>query len=110
VTWVIWRQYRSTAAIAGAILAAFVVLLLVTGLQDVARWHAALATCAKDGTCGSLSQTLSLGTGALRVLTVLTLAVPLLFGMFWGSPAVARERETGTVQAWCCPAVSTPRA
>jgi hypothetical protein len=101
MTWVIWRQYRGTAAIAGAVLAAFAVLLLITGLQDAARWHAALVTCAKDGTCGSLSHSLSLGTGALRALTVLTLAVPLLFGMFWGSPAVARERETGTVQfAW----------
>jgi ABC-type transport system involved in multi-copper enzyme maturation permease subunit len=98
MSWVIWRHYRSTAAIAGALFAAFAVLLLVTGLQDVARWHSALDTCAKNGTCGSLSQTLSLGTGALRVLTVLTLAVPLLFGMFWGSPAVARERETGTLQ------------
>ncbi len=37
----------------------------------------------------------------MYTLTILTLAVPLLFGMFWGSPAVARERETGTVQfAW----------
>jgi hypothetical protein len=101
MTWVIWRQYRSTAAIAGAVLAAFAVLLLITGLQIATRWHAALVTCARDGTCGSLSQTLSLGTGELHALTVLTLAVPLLFGMFWGSPAVARERETGTVQfAW----------
>ena len=101
MTWVIWRQYRVTAAIAGAILAAFAVLLLITGLQDAARWHAALVNCAKDGTCGNLAQTLSLGSSPLRTLTILTLAVPLLFGMFWGSPAVARERETGTVQfAW----------
>ena len=101
MTWVIWRQYRATAAIASAVLAAFAVLLLITGLQDAARWHAALANCAKDGTCGNLSHTLSLGTGPLNTLTVLTLAVPLLFGMFWGGPAVARERETGTVQfAW----------
>lgn len=101
MTWVIWRQYRLTAAIAGAILAAFAILFLVTGLQDAARWHAALVTCARDGTCGSLSQTLSLGTRVLNTLTMLTLAVPLLFGIFWGSPAVARERETGTVQfAW----------
>ena len=101
MTWVIWRQYRGTAAIAGAILAAFAVLLLITGLQDAARWHAALATCAKDGTCASLAQTLSLGGGPVGALTGLTLAVPLLFGMFWGAPAVARERETGTVLfAW----------
>jgi len=39
--------------------------------------------------------------GPVYTLTILTLAVPLLFGMFWGSPAVARERETGTMQfAW----------
>jgi hypothetical protein len=101
MTWVIWRQYRVTAAIAGAILAGFAVLFLITGLQDAARWHAALVNCAKDGTCASLSQTVSLGGGTWGTLTILTLAVPLLFGMFWGGPAVARERETGTVQfAW----------
>jgi hypothetical protein len=32
MTSVIWRQYRGTAAIAGAILAAFAVLFLITGL------------------------------------------------------------------------------
>jgi hypothetical protein len=105
MTWVIWRQYRGSAAIAGAILAASAVLFLITGLQDAARWHAALADCTKDGTCASVSQIVSLTTGPVDgpvyTLTILTLAVPLLFGMFWGSPAVARERETGTVQfAW----------
>jgi hypothetical protein len=100
MTWVIWRQYRVTAAIAGAILAAFAVLLLITGLQDAAKWHAALANCVKNGACGDLSQAVSLG-GPVYTLTILTLAVPILFGMFWGSPAVARERETGTIQfAW----------
>ena len=101
MTWVIWRQHRVSAAIAGAVLAAFAILLLITGLQDAARWHAALANCLKDGTCGNLSQTVSLGSGPLNALTMFTLAVPLLFGMFWGGPAVARERETGTMQfAW----------
>jgi hypothetical protein len=105
MTWVIWRQYRATAAIAGAILAAFAVLFLISGLQNAAKWHKALATCPGHGTCGGLAQIVSLtkGTvdGPVYTLTILTLAVPVLFGMFWGSPAVARERETGTVQyAW----------
>ncbi len=101
MTWVIWRQYRVTAAVAAAILAAFAVLFLITGLQGAAQWHTALASCAKDGTCGNLAQTVSLGSGPVNALAILTLAAPLLFGMFWGGPAVARERETGTVQfAW----------
>ena len=101
MTWVIWRQYRVSAAIAGAILAAFAALFLITGLRDAARWHAALASCAKGGSCGGLAQTVSLAGGPVYTLTILTLAVPVLFGMFWGAPAVARERETGTVQfAW----------
>jgi hypothetical protein len=105
MTWVIWRQYRVAAGIAGAILAACAVLFLITGLQDAARWHAALVSCTRNGTCGDLAQIVSLTTGSVDgpvyTLTILTLAVPLLFGMFWGSPAVARERETGTVQfAW----------
>ena len=100
MTWVIWRQYRATAVIAGAILAAFAVLFLITGLQNAAKWHAALVSCAKDPSC-NLAQSVSLNLGLPYALTTLTLAVPLLFGMFWGGPAVARERETGTVQyAW----------
>ena len=86
MTWVIWRQYRVTAAIAGAVLATFAVLFLITGLHDAAQWHAALAGCARNGTCDNLSRTVSLASGPVYALTSLTLAVPLLFGMFWAAP------------------------
>lgn len=101
MTWVIWRQYRVTAAIAGAILAAFAVLFLVTGLHMAAQWHAALTSCARTDSCDNLSNNLLLGSSPMKAVATLTIAVPVLFGLFWGSPAVARERETGTIQfAW----------
>lgn len=102
MTWVVWRQYRLTAAIAGALLAAFGVLVLVTGLVMAAQWHADLVACAKTSSCGALSNTVSLGRGPVgTVVFLVVILVPLVIGMFWGAPAVAREQETGTLQyAW----------
>jgi hypothetical protein len=102
MTWVLWRQYRVTAAIAGGLLVAFAVLVLITGLHMAAQWHADLAACAKTASCASLSSTLSLGGGPAETMIFLTvILVPLVLGLFWGAPTVAREQETGTIQfAW----------
>jgi hypothetical protein len=101
MTWLVWRQHRNQAYAAAAALAAFAVLLLVTGMQMASQYHSALASCAASSTCGSLASTLSLGTPVLFTLVTLTLAVPCLLGAFWGGPLVARELETGTSQfAW----------
>jgi hypothetical protein len=101
MTWVTWRQYRYQGAIYAALFAVLAVVLLITGLHAAQAWHTALAGCAKNGTCASLAGTLSLGSPAIATLVVATSAVPLLPGLFWGAPAVARELETGTNQfAW----------
>ena len=101
MTWLVWRQHRNQAYFAAAALAALAVLLLITGPQMASQYHSALASCAATKTCGNLAGTLSLGDAPLRVLVTLTLAVPALLGLFWGSPLVARELETGTSQfAW----------
>jgi hypothetical protein len=102
VTWVIWRQHRNQAYIAAAALAAFAVLMLVTGLQLASQYHSALTSCAAVHSCGNLANTLTLRTpGAVSVLVTLTVVVPCLLGVFWGGPLVAREFETGTNQfAW----------
>ena len=76
MTWVIWRQYRVTAAIAGrSSRRTSPSCFLITGLQDAARWHAALASCAKNESCGDLLAIVSLNTGPVYTLTILTLAV-----------------------------------
>ena len=48
MTWLVWRQYRVQAAIAAGLLAAFAVVLLVTGVQMASQWHSALIACTAD--------------------------------------------------------------
>jgi hypothetical protein len=101
MSWVVWRQHRNQAYIAAAALAAFAVLMLVTGLQMASQYHSALTLCAASHSCGNLANTLNLETTGVSVLVTLTVAVPCLLGVFWGGPLVAREFETGTSQfAW----------
>jgi hypothetical protein len=101
MTWLVWRQHRTQAYIAAAALAAFAVLLLITGSQMASEYHSALTSCAATHTCGKLSSTLNLASPAMTLLITLTVVVPCLLGVFWGGPLVAREIETGTTQfAW----------
>ena len=101
MTWLVWRQHRHQASLAAAALAAFAVLLLVTGRQMASQYQSTHAACAASHTCGNLANSLSLGSPVLFLLVTLTLLVPCLLGVFWGGPLVARELETGTSQfAW----------
>jgi hypothetical protein len=101
MTWLVWRQHRNQAYLAAAALAAFAVLLLVTGRQMASQYQSALTLCAASHTCGNLANTLTLGTPVLFLLISFTVVVPCLLGAFWGGPLVARELETGTSQfAW----------
>jgi hypothetical protein len=101
MSWLIWRLYRAQAATAASLLAALAALLLVTGVQMAAQWHSALVTCAQSHTCGTLPDTLFLGSHAVGFLVIMTLGVPAVLGMLCGAPLVAHEFETGTSQfAW----------
>ena len=101
MTWVVWRQHRNQAYFAAAALAAFAILLLITGRQMASQYQSALTSCAASHTCGNLANTLTLGSPWVSVLITLTVVVPCLLGVFWGGPLVAREIETGTSQfAW----------
>lgn len=101
MTWLVWRQHRNQVYIAAAALAAFAVLLLITGRQMVSQYQSALTACAASHTCGNLASTLNLGSPVVSFLVTATVVVPCLLGVFWGGPLVAREIETGTTQfAW----------
>ena len=101
MTWVVWRQHRNQAYVAAAALAAFAVVLLITGQQMASQYRSALSECSASHSCSGLANTLALGSPWVSALVTLTVVVPCLLGVFWGGPLVARELETGTSQlAW----------
>jgi hypothetical protein len=101
MTWVVWRQHRNQAYLAATALAAFAVLLLITGREMASQYQSALTSCSASHSCSNLANTLILGSPAVTLLITLTVVVPCLLGVFWGGPLVAREFETGTSQfAW----------
>ena len=101
MSWLVWRQYRASAAISAVFLAAFAALIVITGLRIAAQFHAAMGPCLAAHDCRWPADNLVLDGGPLGFLVEFTLAVPAVLGMFLGAPLVAREIETGTGQfAW----------
>ena len=98
-----WRQFRTQAVIGGAGLVVLGVILLITGPHLVSIYDTALAQCRASGGASSDCNNPVVSTySKLQVLaTALVLIVPVLIGMFWGAPLIARELETGTFRlAW----------
>lgn len=100
MNWFTWRQHRKQFLIYGLILAAFAILVILTGNHF---WHAyqqALATCRQNPatpSCTDIGSTLGQGYGVMvKVVFLMGMSVPLLLGLFLGSPFVAREYEEGT--------------
>jgi hypothetical protein len=80
MTWLLWRQHRRQSLVAGIGLGVFALVLWLSSSSKTAR--------------------LSSDT-ALNNVVSLTIAVPLLIGLFWGVTAVGRELDTGThLLAW----------
>lgn len=100
MTWLVWRQNRMQAATATGLLGAFAILLAITGITMAHDYHSALGACSQTTMdCDGL--TLFRGDGAIIDLVNLTVAVPLLIGVFWGATSIGREYDSGTnVLAW----------
>ena len=96
----VWRLHRNQAYIAGAALAALGVLLLITGIT-MTRDYRAFLPAARRRAAAVRPASLFAGDGAVTSLVDATMVVPLLFGLFWGAPLLAREFEDGTQNlAW----------
>ncbi|MEV0805264.1 transporter [Micromonospora sp. NPDC050200] len=106
--WLTWRQHRKQAlftAIGLAILATFMIptglamrhTFADKGLADCVRalGTASLVPASAD-TCGKASAEFNSQYGTMSMIGILFLVLPLLVGLFWGAPLVAREVEAGT--------------
>ena len=101
MTWLTWRQHRAQAAYAAAGLAILAVVMVASGLA----MFNSLTELGLDG-CGPLSNSLDSCDNAagaffdrfalLQQVATLLLLLPLLLGLFFGAPLVARELEQGT--------------
>ena len=95
--WLTWRQFRASA-LAGAVLVAVALAYLVWLGTDIREaYDAYRARCAAGGDCDTaMRQFHSDYSNLLLYLAGLFGLVPVLVGVFWGAPLVARELEAGT--------------
>jgi hypothetical protein len=107
VTWLVWRQHRQQALAAAIGLVVVALYLVPTGRQMRAAFDdIGLGTCLReagrpefitsDGACGPLGERFSGQFQGLALASLLLLFLPVLAGMFWGAPLVAREVEHDT--------------
>lgn len=105
--WLTWRQFRTQALTALAVLAAFAAVLGATRPHLTSLYAASgVAACHGDG-CAQVANTfLNQMNGGIYPLVYLLgiagiVAAPALIGIFWGAPLIAREFEAGTFRlAW----------
>jgi hypothetical protein len=98
--WLMWRQHRAEAFVAGLVLALLAIVLIVTGLDmAIAYQKLGVGAClgpSSSANCADIVEAFRQQYGAWPgLLTWLNLA-PMLLAMLVGAPLVARELEQRT--------------
>ena len=102
MNWFAWRQHRKQFMILGIILAIYAAVVIPTGLHFWHTYTSTLAACAHNPAtpgCSDLSSNLFQSTFdqlLLRFVPLACVLLPLLLGVFWGAPLLAREYNEGT--------------
>ncbi|SBT44758.1 ABC-2 family transporter protein [Micromonospora narathiwatensis] len=106
--WLTWRQHRKQALFTLVAFAALAALMIPIGLSMRHTFaDLGLADCVRQladtdaapqtvGSCDGAFRQFTTRYGSLNLVAVLLLVLPILVGLFWGAPLVAREVEHGT--------------
>jgi len=105
MNWFVWRQHRKQFMIFGLIFMVFAVFAILTGNHYWHSYQQALATCKQypsTPSCSDIQGTVFQSGGAIMSAVFVTgLMVPLVLGIFLGSPLFSKEYEEGTNKlAW----------
>jgi hypothetical protein len=107
--WLTWRQFRTQAVVAAAVLVLVAIALASTGPHLAHLYNSSgLLTCHAHGDCPTLANNFLNSAKADTFLfrlwdggIFLMFLVPALLGVFWGAPLITREIEAGTYRlAW----------
>jgi ABC-2 family transporter protein len=103
--WLTWRQFRLQAGTALAALAAFAILLGLTGAHVADVYASSGVADCRSASCGQLAgnflNAVSSDTAVFLLGIAVVVVAPGLIGLFWGAPLIAREFEAGTFRlAW----------
>jgi ABC-2 family transporter protein len=101
--WLTWRQFRTQAAVAAALLVAVAVATALNSHLLGDLWNnSGAAACTAAGNCtdevGNFLDRANAGLIAtlFNLSSIFMYALPPLIGVFWGAPLIARELESGT--------------
>jgi hypothetical protein len=101
MTWLAWRQLRTQALVAAALLTAFVITLSLSGPNLLHYADTVVKTCRTHHDCVAATANFRALAHLANAYSLLVVLVPVLLGVFWGAPLVARELEAGTFRlAW----------
>jgi len=112
MTWVAWRQHRMQIIWGAAAVGAMALFLVPTGLGMAHTFTSSglgrcLSTVGAD--CGQLSDAFDNKYRGYSFLIPLFMMAPVLFGMFFGAPLIAREIDSGTYRLAWTQGITRPR-
>src|SRR5579875_1647914 len=100
--WLTWRQARVQTLVTAGLVAVFAIVLLATGphLTSLSR-QSAFAGCHRDCAGAASRFLISLGANGFYHQVylfgaLLLVLLPVVIGLFWGAPLIARELESGS--------------
>ena len=96
MTWLAWRQLRTPAFVAALGVVALLVALAITGPSVLHIYDAVVAPCSAHADCQLVTAHFFMLDDLLRHLaSTMMLLAPVLFGLFFGAPLIAREARRG---------------